>query len=308
MSWWCVAWSEELKDKPLAVRVGKEELVLFRDASGAARATEDRCAHRRVPLSMGWVTAKGTIQCGYHGWAYDGGTGQCVEIPNFRPDEPISPRVKVRVFAVAEAGGAIFVDVGTEAEASLAVPALRGVGGATEAVGGQAEVGMSHPVWVENLIADPIAALGLTDLRAEGVSTQTASGQGSVVVEQGVRSSTAGTALQPLVARLEVWALTGFAQLVLRDAAGSEQMNVVISSMPLDDERTLVRWRLLSGETGGIFTSAVRKLLGRPASERISIRGNVSPVSAETQAIIVWRDLLSDEQHPAHQIHVSEER
>jgi phenylpropionate dioxygenase-like ring-hydroxylating dioxygenase large terminal subunit len=41
----------------------------------------DQCPHKSAALSEGRITAKGTIQCAYHGWSYNGTTGQCMEIP-----------------------------------------------------------------------------------------------------------------------------------------------------------------------------------------------------------------------------------
>lgn len=55
-------------------------LVLFRDAAGAPHALVDRCPHRNVPLSLGRVQPDGTLQCGYHGWCFDGG-GRCTAVP-----------------------------------------------------------------------------------------------------------------------------------------------------------------------------------------------------------------------------------
>jgi len=55
-------------------------LVLFRDAAGTPHALVDRCPHRNVPLSLGRVLPDGTLQCGYHGWCFDGG-GRCTAVP-----------------------------------------------------------------------------------------------------------------------------------------------------------------------------------------------------------------------------------
>lgn len=55
-------------------------LVLFRDAAGTPHALVDRCPHRNVPLSLGRVQPDGTLQCGYHGWCFDGG-GRCTAVP-----------------------------------------------------------------------------------------------------------------------------------------------------------------------------------------------------------------------------------
>lgn len=304
MSWWCVAWSEDIKDKPVAVRVGTEELVLFRDAAGAVRACEDRCPHRRVPLSMGWVTPSGAIQCGYHGWAYSGSTGQCVAIPNFRPDEPISARVKVRVFEAAESNGAIFVESGAEAEQAGSAPHVTPSTGATEAIGGEAELDLAHVDWVESLISNPVAALGLKDISVEDSGAKIDSGSGSIIIEKKIISS----AQQPLTAHFQVWALTGFAQLIVRDQAGAVRMNLLVSSLPLGEQKTRVRWRLLDGAAGGLFASVLRKLRGPAASEAISIRKDIVSKSQQTEAdILLWRDLRSDEQHLAHQVRIGEE-
>ena len=53
--------------------------MLFRDATGAPSALLDRCPHRNVPLSAGRM-ADGLLECGYHGWRFDG-TGACRLVP-----------------------------------------------------------------------------------------------------------------------------------------------------------------------------------------------------------------------------------
>lgn len=100
--WWPVAFTSEIGAKPVGLHLGAVPLALYRDATGAVRAVEDRCPHRRMPLSMGWVTAEGHLQCPYHGWCFDGTTGQCAEIPNLRADETVSPSIKVAVAPAAE--------------------------------------------------------------------------------------------------------------------------------------------------------------------------------------------------------------
>ncbi len=59
---------------------------MYRDSVGTVRALANRCPHRRLPLSMGRVIPDG-LQCGYHGWTFDGATGRCTLIPNFQPEE-----------------------------------------------------------------------------------------------------------------------------------------------------------------------------------------------------------------------------
>ena len=81
-AWWAVARSEEISaDKPHNVDIGDQPVVLWRDDKKVVRALEDRCPHRRAPLSLGCILGNGAIQCGYHGWTYDGASGQLIDIP-----------------------------------------------------------------------------------------------------------------------------------------------------------------------------------------------------------------------------------
>lgn len=84
-------------------------LVLFRDAAGVARALVDRCPHRNVPLSLGAVQADGTLQCGYHGWRFDG-IGRCTAVPALEASlaDAASPR-DVLSRAVREQDGIVWI-------------------------------------------------------------------------------------------------------------------------------------------------------------------------------------------------------
>jgi nitrite reductase/ring-hydroxylating ferredoxin subunit len=107
-TWVPVGHAAAVRRRPLASRAGGEEIVLFRDGGGAVRALEDRCCHRRVPLSLGRLTDAGALQCGYHGWCF-AGDGACVAIPQLRPGEPVPARFGVRSFPVAERAGLVWV-------------------------------------------------------------------------------------------------------------------------------------------------------------------------------------------------------
>ena len=120
--WWAAALSESVDDKrPLAVVCNGEALVLFRNAAGEACALEDRCPHRRVPLALGKVTQKG-LQCGYHGWTFDGTTGACNAIPNLRAEERVPPRYGARSYRVAEDSGFVHVWLGAGEPGEDALP------------------------------------------------------------------------------------------------------------------------------------------------------------------------------------------
>lgn len=77
--WYVAAWNDEVTRTPLARKLCNEDIVMFRKTDGTVVALEDRCAHRRLPLSVGRVLGD-SIQCGYHGLVYDC-SGKCVKIP-----------------------------------------------------------------------------------------------------------------------------------------------------------------------------------------------------------------------------------
>jgi phenylpropionate dioxygenase-like ring-hydroxylating dioxygenase large terminal subunit len=81
--WYPLARSSELGSRPLAVTLMDTPLVVFRGAEGTPAVVLDRCAHRNYPLSLGRVTGDGLLECGYHGWSYDGG-GRCRAVPGLR--------------------------------------------------------------------------------------------------------------------------------------------------------------------------------------------------------------------------------
>lgn len=108
--WYIAAESRELRGKPLAVTIHGEPLALFRDATGAARAVLDRCAHRNMALALGKVK-NGCLECPYHGWRYDG-EGRCVAIPALGAEAEIPASVKIPGLPVVERDGFIWVHTG----------------------------------------------------------------------------------------------------------------------------------------------------------------------------------------------------
>ncbi len=78
---WCaVALSADLEPGTAAgTRLDGSELVVWRDRSGQAQVWEDRCPHRGMRLSFGFVRGD-RLACLYHGWQFDG-DGRCRLIP-----------------------------------------------------------------------------------------------------------------------------------------------------------------------------------------------------------------------------------
>jgi nitrite reductase/ring-hydroxylating ferredoxin subunit len=107
--WWPLCLSEQvLASKPVGLCFDELELALFRDSAGLVRAVEDRCPHRRAPLSLVKITAQGQIQCGYHGWIFDGASGEVTGFPNLDPGERL-PQCSLETFHTSEINGWIFL-------------------------------------------------------------------------------------------------------------------------------------------------------------------------------------------------------
>lgn len=104
--WYPVALSRDIAAGTSAgTRVLGEEFVVWRDSKGAVHAWEDRCPHRGMKMSFGFVRGD-HIACLYHGWQYDT-AGQCRHIPA-HPDLEVPQTIKIPRFATVEAGGMIW--------------------------------------------------------------------------------------------------------------------------------------------------------------------------------------------------------
>jgi nitrite reductase/ring-hydroxylating ferredoxin subunit len=93
---------------------GGQPVVVWRGQDGAVRAWADRCPHRGMRLSFGFVRDN-TLTCVYHGWSFgavepDAETagGQCLAIPA-HPGLTPPPQASVPALPVAEALGMIWV-------------------------------------------------------------------------------------------------------------------------------------------------------------------------------------------------------
>ncbi|MFO7562637.1 MAG: aromatic ring-hydroxylating dioxygenase subunit alpha [Enhygromyxa sp.] len=112
-NWVPAAFAGRLRADPIAVDLGGEELALFRDSQGDARALVDRCPHRGVRLSLGRVV-EGCLECPYHGWRF-AGDGRCEHVPY----NPTARRERLGAAAIptVERGGLIWVFTDEAADA-----------------------------------------------------------------------------------------------------------------------------------------------------------------------------------------------
>ncbi|MDO4593052.1 MAG: aromatic ring-hydroxylating dioxygenase subunit alpha [Comamonadaceae bacterium] len=120
--WHPVALSSDVKEGPVGVQLLGEDLVLWRDADGVAKAFVDRCPHRGARFSLGRVN-EGNLECPYHGWQFSA-SGQCVKVPAVPGFTP-PPQHCVKSFGVQEAYGLIWVQL--EA-ADVALPVFEAEG------------------------------------------------------------------------------------------------------------------------------------------------------------------------------------
>lgn len=95
------------------VRLFGEDLVLFRDRSGAYGLVQRQCPHRCADLSYGFVEDCG-IRCHYHGWQF-GTDGACLAQPYEDVADPahrLRNRVRLTAYLVRAKAGMLWAYLG----------------------------------------------------------------------------------------------------------------------------------------------------------------------------------------------------
>jgi 5,5'-dehydrodivanillate O-demethylase len=110
--WWPIATASMLGPVPIKRRLLGEDLVLYRDKSGALGLLEERCPHRRASMVYGCVEENG-LRCGYHGWLF-GKDGACLEQPPEPAHSTFKDRIRAQAYKVEELGGLIFAYMGPD--------------------------------------------------------------------------------------------------------------------------------------------------------------------------------------------------
>lgn len=104
--WHAVALSGSIEaGSSSGTRLFGEEIVIWRDVTGVPQIWEDRCPHRGMRLSFGFVRGD-RIACLYHGWEF-GAEGRCLRIPA-HPRIEVPPTITVWRHGCREAMGMIF--------------------------------------------------------------------------------------------------------------------------------------------------------------------------------------------------------
>ncbi len=109
--WYPVAGVAEFAARhTMRVKLLGEDLVLYRDRSGAYGLIDEFCPHRRASFAYGIPEADG-IRCPYHGWKFDG-SGACLEQPNEPAGSTWRERTTTTAYPVQELGGVLFAYLG----------------------------------------------------------------------------------------------------------------------------------------------------------------------------------------------------
>jgi len=114
--WYVAASVPEIGRKPFRRIIMNEPVVMYRTGDGTPVALEDRCPHRRLPLSMGKLVSDDVLQCHYHGLRFDR-TGACVRVPG---QDIIPATARVKSYPLVERYKWLWIWMGDPAQADPA--------------------------------------------------------------------------------------------------------------------------------------------------------------------------------------------
>ncbi len=132
------------------------EIALWRSASGRIAASTNRCPHRGMRLSHGFVRGE-KLSCIYHGWTF-GPDGACVRIPA-HPDLTPPATINSQNKTVVEDGGIVWV---CDGNSNSPPPEFHGL----------------EPVRSLTIDASPAALDAVTDTDASGMDLRVATVDG----------------------------------------------------------------------------------------------------------------------------------
>jgi len=294
--WWAVARSEEVTSaRPINVDIRDQPIVLWRDAAGIVRALEDRCPHRRAPLSLGCVLANGMIQCGYHGWTYEGETGRLKDIPNLKSGAKFPAHYRAAPFAVTERGG--FVRVCLDAKAIAPVRSDE-----TLPLSGTKNVVIEHDHYIAALFDDPALVIAIRGVRfTPYLMAELEKHDGKLVMERSCQWAAPHWPSPfvsdfPITLRISTDPVTGESDLLLRDDASRPLLSATIAPVPAARGVTQVRWRAkLALRRSGLMATLLG--MGAPFTVLDSVDGPALRVlrpSASIHAAALRQAIIAD--------------
>lgn len=112
-TWVPVAIAQDLPSGTvMPARIPAGSIALWRSRSGRVAASADRCPHRGMRLSHGFVRGE-QLSCIYHGWSYSQ-AGNCLRIPA-HPGLTPPETIRVATYSVEESSGIVWVADGEPA-------------------------------------------------------------------------------------------------------------------------------------------------------------------------------------------------
>lgn len=100
--WYPVIWADDLRlNQPTKVTVFDVDYVVAKISDTEVIALDNKCPHKAAALSEGRVTSSGHFQCAYHGWSFNGTSGDCIEIPQVVKADGTMPPVPSKSCAKA---------------------------------------------------------------------------------------------------------------------------------------------------------------------------------------------------------------
>jgi phenylpropionate dioxygenase-like ring-hydroxylating dioxygenase large terminal subunit len=123
--WYVCARAIEIKHAPMTRMICGVPMMMFRRRDGVVAALDDRCPHRKYPLSKGHMHGD-EIECAYHGIRF-AGDGRCTNIP---AQAEIPAGFAARAYPIVEKSGLVFIWMGDrdKADESLAPDFVENVG------------------------------------------------------------------------------------------------------------------------------------------------------------------------------------
>ena len=106
--WFAIARSGELAPGEVrAMHLFGQDLVAYAGDDGTVHLAEAYCPHLGAHIAVGGRVEDNCIRCPFHGWKFDGDSGDCVDIP-YAQTERISARATLRTFPTVDRNGLIF--------------------------------------------------------------------------------------------------------------------------------------------------------------------------------------------------------
>ncbi len=169
--------------------VHDHDVAVWRSASGRLSAWTNRCPHRGMRLSHGFVRGE-ALACLYHGWHYDA-EGKCRYIPA-HPELTPPETITVQSYSVAESGGVLWLATSGDAKPIALPDNLQPVRSITFDCKADAVEKVMSETTISDASGEPLRANSVSQ-KPCALSFETADGKTAVLVllQQGLDGTTA---------------------------------------------------------------------------------------------------------------------